>query len=103
MKFVCMEDCYFMSNLFKRGEGVEGHQFASNRHFKPMDKEAVDEIQALGREAELPEQEDAFVPDPELMKKSVMQLRSLYPGVEWRANMRKPEFVKSIMESTNGQ
>lgn len=98
-----MEDCYFMSTLFKRGEGVEGHQFAANKHFQPMDKEAVDEVLAMGREAELPEQEEDFVPDPELMSKSVMQLRSLYPGVEWRANMRKPEFVKSIMEATNGK
>jgi hypothetical protein len=92
-----------MSNLFKMGEGVEGHQFAENKHFKPIDEEAMGEVRALGREVEMPEPEDDFVPDPELMAKSVMQLRSLYPGVEWKSNMRKPEFVKSIMEATNGQ
>lgn len=103
MRFVCTEDCYFMSNLFKRGDGVEGHQFAANKHFDPIDEEAVAEVRALGREVEMPEPDDDFVPDPELMAKSVMQLRSLYPEVEWKANMRKPDFVKSIMEATNGQ
>lgn len=85
MDFVCTEDCYYMSNLFKRGELVHGEQFAKNKHFKPFN------------------QEDGFEPDQELMSKSVQQLRSLYPNVEWKVNMRKPDFVKSIMEATNGK
>lgn len=99
MKWLCIEDCYFASNLWKNGDQVEGEKFAQNKYFQPMDNEALALCQEAGRQDEVNDFFDTEVePDPELMKKSVQELRNLYYDVEWKATMRKPDFVKEIMK-----
>ena len=98
MKWLCTEKCYFLSTLWENGDQVEGPQFVNNKYFEPMDNEALAMCQQHGRNDEIadfytPEVE----PDPELMKKSVQDVRAIYSDVEWKSNMRKPEFVKAIM------
>lgn len=99
MKWMCIEDCYFLSNLWKNGDQVEGKEFVQNKYFQPIDNEALQLCQENGRQAEIDEFFDSEVePDPELMKRSVQELRNIYYNVEWKATMRKPDFVKAIMK-----
>jgi len=103
MKFQCMEDCYFLSTLWKRGELVEGHQFAENKHFAPMDKEAEIEVQAYGREPVKPKRKVKEKLDPELKKMTLVKLRNVYSHVEWKNNMTKTQFIRAIMDDQRQQ
>lgn len=103
MKWTCTEKCYFLSTLWENGQIVEGEQFVKNKYFEPIDNEALDLCQKSGRDAEVQEFfEPEFVPDPELMKKSVQELRAEYYYVEWKPSLRKADFVKAIMNYVRG-
>jgi len=103
MKFRCATRCFFKSELWEAGTLCKGPEFAQNKHFTPLDDEALKEAAKYREGIEIPEEKPEIELDDGLMSKSVQELRSLYPMVEWKANMRKPEFVKSIMESDQWQ
>jgi hypothetical protein len=103
MRFICKQKCFFNSDVWKPGQVVSNPDFAQCTHFDPMDKEALKEASKYREGIEIPEDEPDIELDEVLMSQSVQALRQRFPGVEWKANMRKPDFVKSIMESGQWQ